>query len=83
MDFILDGIKLMIAGMATVFVFLMLMYGWIRFCSRLCAFLMAHFPAYFQGAWEEPEIGEPVDQVDPIPVAVISAAIQRYRDEYE
>ena len=75
-DLMLDGINLLLLGMGTVFVFLALLVGAMSLMSRLAARLSP-----------EPQ---PVPPTAPIPqpkgaggddevIAVISAAISRYR----
>ena len=81
MSALLDGLKLMLTGMGMVFLFLCLMIGWIYVSSRLSvrfAHLLPDEPP--EHARPRPASGEAED--DETTIAVITAALRRYRQEH-
>ncbi|MBT3378011.1 MAG: OadG family protein [Lentisphaerae bacterium] len=78
-----DGLLLMALGMGTVFAFLVIMSLWIGFSSRLLA---QSSPDADATASSAPAAGAPAAPQDSLQnqgilIAVLSAAIERYRAE--
>jgi len=83
MALLVDGLKLMVAGMGTVFLFLVIMTGWMKVSAILSARFEHLLP---DDAAPEPRGAQPRPR-GPAPddgrlTAVIMAAIQMYRREH-
>ncbi len=85
MEQIFDGLKLMLAGMGTVFTFLIVMILWIVLAAKISA-KFQHLlpdepvqapPPPVPGGRPESQTGEENGRI----LAVISAAIHKYRSE--
>ena len=87
MSSVTDGLLLALLGMGTVFVFLIIMIGWVRFSAKMCSSLSGRFPNLFDTSHLDPAPRKPakkkaVTKDSGAPVAVIAAAIHRYREEH-
>lgn len=76
-DLLMDGLYLMLLGMGIVFAFLTLLVGAMRLMSRL-AFGLAGEPVA-EASFEVSPVNAAPSNNDEEIVAVISAAVQRYR----
>ena len=72
MELILDGIKLMVIGMLTVFVFLMIMV----WCMNLMAKILAPLAAKFEKSQEKPDA--PRSDDDALRAAAAAAAFNAH-----
>ena len=80
-DLLLEGLRLMVIGMGIVFAFLLLLVGVLRLMSGAVLRFAPESPA-LSGSAAAIAHGRPADAVDdPELIAVISAAIARYRSD--
>lgn len=79
MEQILAGFKLMLAGMGAVFLFLVIMIGWIKLAAVVCNRFAHLLPEKAVAGPSRPTVAASVDSSGLI--AAISAAVHRYRKE--
>jgi len=82
MKLLVDGLMLMVLGMGTVFLFLGIMVAWIGFSSRILARFSHLLPDQEPAPARKPQAKKALAtgrEDDATLVAVVSAAISRYR----
>jgi oxaloacetate decarboxylase gamma subunit len=80
---LIDGLKLMVIGMGTVFVFLSIMVMVISWSARLLAPHAGLLPdAAAKPAARRPPPTSATPAADAVPVAAIVAAVHQYRQEH-
>ncbi len=85
MEQIIDGLKLMLAGMGTVFIFLIVMIGWIVLAAKVTAryeHLLPEEPVQAAVKPPAPDGGAAeIEQENENIIVAISTAVHRYRSE--
>jgi sodium pump decarboxylase gamma subunit len=88
MQSIMEGVVLTVLGMGIVFIFLVVIIGWIEFSAKLSLLLSKHFPKFFDTSHLDPAPRQSqkkkktaTEAGTGAPIAAISAAIHKYRQK--
>ncbi len=78
-EMVMQGLQLLLLGMGTVFIFLAILVYSVVMMSKLAAWIETRWPAQATEAAPRPQTAAAVPTSDATLMAVIAAAVHRYR----